>query len=302
MPSIMEAQSCMIWDLQLQYCQSTGLHNTHTHYSLVSVFLVPRKCSVVGCRGNYEPRKGESADVNNVSVFRFPKDDQKKSEWLRRIPRDFLPGDITDDMVVCERHFEPSFIIRDYVYSRPDGSSFTCPRESPALDTEAVPTLFPNTPKYLSSPLPPKRKAPEERRAEAAARDEKRLRDWMDSDSIEGFDDFAENVSEKSRSQRTEWVVVNKTDLVLFVLLVNITSSLVPSVAASFKVFRNMSVDWFDDKFSRNRGDLAWLLGDEGKLSRWSDLPNLCTYVENSCKKNLKPMILSAGLNSYLTY
>ena len=253
--------------------------------SLLSVFLVPRKCSVIGCRGNYEPRKGESADVNKVSVFRFPKDGQKKNEWLRRIPQDLLPGDVTDDMVVCEKHFEQRFIIRDYIYPQPGGSSFTCPCESPALDTEAVPTIFQNTPKYLSSPQPPKRKAPEERRAEAAARDEKRLRDWIDSDSISGFDDFAANVSDKSSSMRTEWMIVNKSDLVLFVLIVNITSSLVPSVAGSFKVFRDMSVEWFDEKFTRNRGDLAWLLGDDGKLSRWSDLPNLCTYVENACKK-----------------
>ena len=48
-----------------------------------------------------------------------------------------------------------------------------------------------------------------------------------------------------------------------------------------------MSIDWFNDKFRRNHGDLAWLLGDEVKLSRWSDLANLCTcpYVENAHKK-----------------
>jgi len=242
---------------------------------------VPRKCSLIGCRGNYEPRKGESADANKVSVFRFPKDGEKKSEWPRRIPQELLAGDITNDMVVCEKHFEPRFIIRDYVYTRPDGSSFTCPHEAPALDPEAVPTFFPNTPKYLSSPLPPKRKAPEDRRAEAAARDEKVLKEWMDSDAINSFDDFVENVSHKSSSLPSEWVMVNKVNVVLFVLFVNITSSLIPTVVASFKVFNNISVDWYDAKCKRNRDDLAWLLGDEGKLSRWYDLPNLCTYVNN---------------------
>ena len=249
---------------------------------------MPRKCSVIGCRGNYEPRKGESADANKVSVFRFPKDGEKKSEWLRRIPQELLARDITDDMVVCENHFEPRFIIRDYVYSQPDGSSFTCPRETPALDPEAVPTFFPNTPTYLSSPLPPKRKAPEDRRAEAAARDEKAFKDWMDSDVINGFDDFVDKVSHKSSSLPSEWVMVNKFNVVLFVLFVNITSSVVPTVVASFKIFDDMSVDWYDAKSKRNRGDLAWLLGDEGKLSRWSDLPNLCSYVNNSC--NNKPV------------
>jgi len=29
---------------------------------------MPRKCSVIGCGGDYEARKGEHADVNKVSV------------------------------------------------------------------------------------------------------------------------------------------------------------------------------------------------------------------------------------------
>jgi len=35
---------------------------------------MPRKYSVIGCRGNYQARKGEHADVNKASVFRFPKE------------------------------------------------------------------------------------------------------------------------------------------------------------------------------------------------------------------------------------
>jgi len=54
---------------------------------------MPRKCSVIGCRGNYEARKGEQADVNKVTVFRFPKDECKKEQWLRRIPQELCSGD-----------------------------------------------------------------------------------------------------------------------------------------------------------------------------------------------------------------
>lgn len=101
--------------------------------------------------------------MNKVSVFRFPKDEAKKKAWLRRIPQELLSEEITDDMVVCEKHFESRFIVRDYTCQRPDGGSFTCMRDIPVLDPHTVPTLFPNTPSYLSSPLPPKRKAPNER-------------------------------------------------------------------------------------------------------------------------------------------
>jgi len=135
--------------------------------SLTCCFVVvPRKCSVVGCRGNYNARKGEPADATKVSVFRFPKDAIKKAEWLRRIPQELLSEDISDDMVVCERHFDSRFVIRNYTYRR----EFTCPRDAPILDVDAVPTIFPNMPSYLSSPLPPKRKTPNSRRAEMAFR------------------------------------------------------------------------------------------------------------------------------------
>jgi len=30
---------------------------------------MPRKCSLIGCRGNYEARKGEHADVSVCSAF-----------------------------------------------------------------------------------------------------------------------------------------------------------------------------------------------------------------------------------------
>ena len=262
---------------------------------------MPRKCSVIGCRGNYAARKGEPADVNKVSAFHFPKDVSRKEQWLRRIPQELRSDDITDDMVVCEKHFESRFVIRDMTcYHRPDGSSFTCARDVPVLASDAVPTLFPNTPSYLSTPLPAKRKAPSDRRAEVAARDDKKLKEWLDSDCITGFDDFSTHVSEKSTGVPGEWVAITKSELVLFVLLTNIASSLVPSVVASFKVLRDMRVEWFDDERQRDSSELAWLLGDDIKLSRWSQLPNICAYIQNSCSKESAPTDILSRIQQLL--
>jgi len=223
--------------------------------------------------------------VNKVSTFRFPKDETKRQEWLRRIPQELLSDDITDDMVVCEKHFEQRFIVREFTYPQQDGSSFTCPRDVPVLDSDAVPTLFPNTPSYLSSPLPPKRKTPNERRAEMAARDDKVLEEWLDSDCITGFDDFCSSVTDKTTELQSQWIVVAKSEVVLFLLLINVASSLVPSVVASFKVWRDMSVDIFDAKYQRDRSELQWVLGNCAKLSRWSQLPNICAHLQNTCKE-----------------
>ena len=149
---------------------------------------MPRKCSVIGCRGNYAARKGEPADVNKVSAFHFPKDVSRKEQWLRRIPQELRSDDITDDMVVCEKHSE-------------------------------------------------------------------------------------------SR---------------------NIASSLVPSVVASFKVLRDMRVEWFDDERQRDSSELAWLLGDDIKLSRWSQLPNICAYIQNSSSKKSAPTDILSRIQQLL--
>jgi len=38
----------------------------------------------------------------------------------------------------------------------------------------------------------------------------------------------------------------------------------------------------FVGKEERDRCELSWLLGDEGKLTRWSHLPNICTHLYNA--------------------
>jgi hypothetical protein len=110
---------------------------------------------------------------------------------LRKIPQENLKvGDITDNTGICEKHFDSRFIIRNFSAQRPDGSVITCPRDAPSLDKDAIHTLFPNVPSYLSAVLPPQRKHPDQRRAEGETRDNVFLQEWLDEDIIVSFDDF----------------------------------------------------------------------------------------------------------------
>ena len=104
---------------------------------------MPNKCSVSGCRSNYR-------GTEYVSSFQFPGDEGRRSQWLKAIPTEFQA--ITENMAVCIKHFAQAFIkIRTGENSRP------------RLTDDAVPTLFPNLPRYLSVEPPAKRKSPEER-------------------------------------------------------------------------------------------------------------------------------------------
>nr|CAH7712723.1 unnamed protein product [Callosobruchus chinensis] len=75
---------------------------------------MPSCCCVLGCKNNYNSSKKEQG---NVSVFTFPKDIERRNQWLKCIHReDFIPS---DHSVVCIDHFEEKFIVRKDTATRP---------------------------------------------------------------------------------------------------------------------------------------------------------------------------------------
>ncbi|KAH7938897.1 hypothetical protein HPB52_002185 [Rhipicephalus sanguineus] len=63
---------------------------------------------------------------------------------------------LEENCAVCELHFEDRYILREYVHII-DGKEVRIAHGVPALTPDAVPTVLPNAPKYLSTKLPPKR-------------------------------------------------------------------------------------------------------------------------------------------------
>ncbi|KAH1021992.1 hypothetical protein HUJ04_011468 [Dendroctonus ponderosae] len=99
------------------------------------------RCCVPGCKSNYT---GEEY----TTVFHFPRDDQRKQQWLRNIHREnFIPSKFS---VVCSKHFEETFIIREARAERKDGSQLVLARDRMRLTANALPSIFPNQPKYLT--------------------------------------------------------------------------------------------------------------------------------------------------------
>jgi len=243
--------------------------------------IMPRKCSIIGCRTNYRKRN-DSDDNSACSVFRFPKDVGRLREWIQKIPQAGLTAeDITDNMGVCERHFDARFVVRDRVFRRPDGSKFTSPRDAPILSDDAVPTLFPNTPSYLSSVPPPKRRNPDDRRAELSEREDQQFQSWLDVDIILDYSAFVTKLSSDA-VLGSNWTFVNKGNFILFVNI-DVSSCPCPTVFASFTVSSDMTLTTFDSKQPRDSTELSWLLGDDSKLTRWSQLPNICAHLNNTC-------------------
>lgn len=91
-----------------------------------------RHCFAPGCQTGYKWTKGRQP-----SLFSVPKDEEKRKLWERNLHRQDKSLDET--CAVCELHFEPSCIIKDYVHVV-NGEEVRIPRGKPELTPDAVPT------------------------------------------------------------------------------------------------------------------------------------------------------------------
>ena len=80
---------------------------------------MPGKCCVPCCQGNYDSQGPEG----KVSVFKFPRNLDRKNKWIMKINRlDFAPSSTA---VVCAAHFPPEAFITEDTVTRPDGTTLT---------------------------------------------------------------------------------------------------------------------------------------------------------------------------------
>lgn len=91
---------------------------------------------------------------------------------------------------VCVLHFEEKCIITEQDYKTPEGNVQKLFLTHPKLTADAVPTIFPNLPSYLSKATPPSRKNPEERRLKTLERHSKTVEAFFIEDNISNFNEF----------------------------------------------------------------------------------------------------------------
>lgn len=122
----------------------------HTAYCDAKPVKRQTHCFAPGCSTGYVSAR--KAGVKR-SVFTVPNDEDRLKAWQRSVPR----GDKLLDRtaVLWELHFEQRFV-RDYTHIV-NGEVVKIPRGRPCLTDDAIPSIFPNTPSYLSKKLPQKR-------------------------------------------------------------------------------------------------------------------------------------------------
>lgn len=101
-----------------------------------------------------------------MSLFSVPKDASRREQWERNPRR--TDKALDDNCAVCELHFELRFVLRDYVHVV-KGQELRLSRGRPRLTPDAMPTILPNLPEYLSKKVPRER-PPKKRKRSAGER------------------------------------------------------------------------------------------------------------------------------------
>lgn len=254
-------------------------------------FQMPRKCCVPGCKSNYD-----SSNESYVNVFSFPKDEEMCKKWLRSIHRENYV--LTKESVVCIKHFDDSFIIREHRALRPDGSELVMPRKVPILKSDAYPTIFKELPTYLSTLPPVQRRDPAERLRVQDERNEEAFMQQLAKDCIEDFDDFNKGIGSRLPNN---WILFNTNDCTC---IAKFDESSFPKFPVSIRISSDLTVKVWTNGIIIASTSLKWLFGSEQKCLHWSTFDSLISYFANyASSSNPDDKIRSAisVLNDYLS-
>lgn len=143
----------------------------------------------------YKCRRGYKGNRETQPLFKFPADSSRRALWLRalRIEANY---NITNSSGVCGKHFDES----DFAWERQDKtrqrSKNLSPRCSrPKLIETAVPRIFADAPKYLTTEKPAERSTKTTTQARLDAENEAtsvaQHQFLIDSDLIENLDELS---------------------------------------------------------------------------------------------------------------
>ena len=194
------------------------------------------KCSIPGCRSGYD-----SSSSAGKTFHRFPlKNEELLSLWLKRIPRaDFTP---TRNSCVCSSHFlEEDFITTSSDQRRSKRSPKRLERRR--LRHDAVPTQYPNCPKYLSTDPSPNRSQTAtsgDRTERENRRIEEQIAAFVSSDSVDSLDSLKEKMADPATTIPSGFIEVSRNDCLMFFIIE--TEETVPRIRCSVKFCQNLSV------------------------------------------------------------
>jgi len=243
----------------------------------VDIPIMVYKCAAVGCKSGYKSHETDSS----VTFHRFPNNAELREKWRRANPRkDFVP---TEHSRLCSLHFHPS----DFVDIRTDKNVSRCNKkpEKPLrrqLKEGAVPSVFPNTPSYLSkSPAADRtttKAASSSRRADEARKLAELETSFSASDDISTLSLADVQAKLQAETPVPTGFTYTLVDDVLLIYLLQMNAD-IPKLAACITVKSDMTVSCsMQDKVipASQYRDLV-----EGRVQQLSQLVNLMARLKS---------------------
>lgn len=194
---------------------------------------MPRCCSVAGCKSNYRSQK------ETVSTFSLPSDEVLKKKWLRKIPTDFSK---LKKPIICIKHFSEDCIIKTEQFIV-DGEIKTFQRSVPKLKPNAVPSIFPNLPQYLTKAGPSCRRlcdAESENFEKAVIKSLEDYRQYEEQNSIHNLEDIYKYFVSAMHINKKQWCCI-KSEEKLVLCFIDISDES-PNILGSITVNSDLSV------------------------------------------------------------
>ncbi|KAH8031524.1 hypothetical protein HPB51_018093 [Rhipicephalus microplus] len=172
------------------------------------------RCCVPNCRGNYDGGP-------KVRLFSFSKDD-RRIKWKRAIHREDVDIDTLRDPKVCELHFKAEYLRTTTTYTDSNGKTIEVPMSLTRLTEDAVPTMFPNSPAYLSD-CAPVRKEPDAKRKHREADQlltgiQMSLASHEEEERKNRVASFEQLVSQLSQLKLSDYWIVSSTEVAVMFL------------------------------------------------------------------------------------
>ena len=253
---------------------------------------MPDRCSVTKCRSNYDSVEGY------ITVFRFPNDVEQRNLWLRKIPRkDWIPG---PSARVCELHFDQKFVSKELEYIDAKGNKKMFPRTHPILLPGAVPTIFQNVPKYLSSTPNRERSDPEKRRKIVEEREETAREQAAEaillSQLILDFNDLVNSYAEHVDANIPWKFEISDDSFAVF----KIDFVDYPKITVCAKIDVTLRTTVYQNGYEVPSTDLNSAIRTKNcTLTHWSHFENLLRYCDsNSYGSESLPLVLEGKITS----
>ncbi|KAH8034175.1 hypothetical protein HPB51_021586 [Rhipicephalus microplus] len=179
-------------------------------------------CCMPNCRGNYDGGP-------KVRLFSFPKDD-RRIKWKRAICREDVDIDTLRDPKVCELHFKAEYLRTTTTYTDSNGKSIEVPMSLTRLTEDAQPTMFPNSPAYLSDCAPVRKEPDAKRKHREADQLQKGIQMLLvsheDEDRKNRVASFEQLMSQLSQLKLSDYWIVSSTEAA--VMFLQIQSNTLP--------------------------------------------------------------------------